>query len=92
MREEIARAIYEAPGVSKPWASLSDERRKGWLADADRVIMVLETLPMAGSRIEAGGGASAAKPPGITARKSSDTSGADNGDKDCAFCGRRPHS
>lgn len=45
LRDVIARAIYEEPtrdrGRAPVWDELSQERRAGWLADADRVITAL---------------------------------------------------
>lgn len=41
-QEIIAKAIYEAPGVERPWDTLPEERRQGWLEDADRVIATLK--------------------------------------------------
>lgn len=66
VRDAIARAIYKnspGPGPLCPWDELPAWRKTGWLSDADCVINVLETLSREGRPIEAGGGASVAKPP-----------------------------
>lgn len=42
MREVIAKAIRGRPTPGEvEWEDLSTERREGWMADADRVMLVL---------------------------------------------------
>lgn len=45
LRERVARVLFEEPHNSaikaRSWATLSDEKRRPWLADADAVIAVV---------------------------------------------------
>lgn len=44
MRDVIGRVLYEEPGISRDWYSLSEERREPWRQDADRIIDVLPIM------------------------------------------------
>lgn len=42
LRDEIAQAIRGEPRYGElPWETISEDRKRGWRADADRVLVVL---------------------------------------------------
>lgn len=57
LAEVIARAIYEEPanddGLMPKWENLSRQRKRGWMADADRVMKAVEASPCVDKAVRA---------------------------------------